>query len=519
MIEKNSMVLTILLALSIGLTSCTDKPSNASVNVIDFSFQPGSITVAAGTTVVWTNDDSAPHTITADHGSFNSTTMNSGSKFEHAFPQTGTYSYHCAIHPSMTGKIIVVDTMQDPPIHRVALMPVADGLTAPMGFVSAGDERMFILDQIGLIRIMKPNGTVVDEPFLDIRDRIVQLSPRYDERGLLGLAFHPNFAEKGRLYVLYSAPLRSGAPEGWNCANRVSEFMVYEDNPDQVNMSSERILLEIDKPQMNHNGGSIVFGPDGYLYIPLGDGGGANDVGLGHAPDGNGQNTSTLLGKILRIDVDSQGDDMPYGIPADNPFLGKEGFLPEIWAYGFRNPWMITFDKGGDHGLYVSDAGQNMWEEVDLVVRGGNYGWNIREGAHCFDPGNPINSPDICEDNGSLGETLIDPIIEYGHDLGTVIVGGYIYRGKAITELEGNYIFADWSKDFTKGDGTLLVATPSSDGLWRWQELRIADTSSGRINSFIRSFGQDDEGEIYILTSNEMGPVNQTGRIFKIIPA
>jgi glucose/arabinose dehydrogenase len=171
-----------------------------------------------------------------------------------------------------------------------------------------------------------------------------------------------------------------------------------------------------------------------YLWV---DGGGANDVGLGHTPGGNGQNTLTILGKILRIDVDNQSNDASYGIPADNPFVGNEKFLPEIWAYGFRNPWRITFDKGGDHGLFVSDAGQNLWEEVDLVTKGGNYGWNVREGTHCFDPENPNMSPANCADNGTLDEDLKNPIIEYGHDLGRVVVGGYIYRGKAMPDLEG----------------------------------------------------------------------------------
>jgi glucose/arabinose dehydrogenase len=242
-------------------------------------------------------------------------------------------------------------------------------------------------------------------------------------------------------------------------------------------------------------------------------------VDLGHAPDGNAQNTSTILGKILRIDVNRQSDNKAYGIPEDNPFVGKEGFLPEIWAYGFRNPWRITFDKEGDQSLYTSDAGQSLWEEVDLVTKAGNYGWNIREGTHCFDPNNPDKSPATCPERGALGEPLINPIIEYGHDLGKVIVGGYIYRGEAMPELQGKYIFADWSNRFAKGNGTLLVAAPSSGGLWKLQEIKIAGRPSGRIGSFIRSLGQDDSGEIYVLTSDMAGPANQTGKVFKIVPA
>jgi glucose/arabinose dehydrogenase len=473
--------------------------------------------------VVWINDDSAPHTITADDGSFDSGSIGKNSEFKHTFHQPGSYSYHCAIHPSMTGKITVIegkrDPSSDPSAPMVGLIPVANELVAPMGLATTGDGRLFIIDQTGIVKVMLANGTVLDDPFMDVQDRMVKISPFYDERGLLGLAFHPQYATNGLVYIMYSAPLRPGAPEGWDCTNRISEFKISGNDPNQVDTSTERVLLEIDKPQMNHNGGTIAFGPDGYLYVPLGDGGGANDVDLGHAPDGNAQNTSTILGKILRIDVNRQSDNKAYGIPEDNPFVGKEGSLPEIWAYGFRNPWRITFDKEGDQSLYTSDAGQSLWEEVDLVTKAGNYGWNIREGTHCFDPNNPDKSPATCPERGALGEPLINPIIEYGHDLGKVIVGGYIYRGEAMPELQGKYIFADWSNRFAKGNGTLLVAAPSSGGLWKLQEIKIAGRPSGRIGSFIRSLGQDDSGEIYVLTSDMAGPANQTGKVFKIVPA
>ncbi len=270
----------------------------------------------------------------------------------------------------------------------------------------------------------------------------------------------------------------------------------------------------MDKPQMNHNGGTIAFGPDGYLYLPLGDGGGANDVDTGHAPEGNGQNTSTLLGKILRIDVNNAS--AAYGIPADNPFVGVAGYRPEIWAFGFRNPWRISFDNEGR--LFVSDAGQNLWEEVDIVTRGGNYGWNIREGTHCFDPNNASEPLASCTDKGLRGEPLLDPIIEYGHDGRAVVVGGYIYNGKALPELDGSYIFADWSSGFARGDGTLLLARPSQKGLWTVEEIRVADSPNDRVNAYIRSLGQDDSGELYLITSENAGPKGETGKIYKIIP-
>jgi glucose/arabinose dehydrogenase len=408
---------------------------------------------------------------------------------------------------------------------EVGLKLVAQGFTAPIEFVSPEDNtgRMFVVDQIGIVKVMLANGTMQKEPFLDLSDRMVKLGQGYDERGLLGLAFHPNFAKNGRIFVLYSATLRAGAPTSFNCTNHVSEFTVSKDNPNGVNMSSERIILQVDKPQMNHNGGTIAFGRDGYLYIPLGDGGGANDVGVGHSPKtGNAQNTSTMLGKILRIDVNNISKGMAYSIPADNPFVVKEGYLPEIWAYGLRNPYRISFDKGGNNSLFLADAGQNLWEEVDIITKGGNYGWNIKEGAHCFDPNSPNKSPATCMNKGYKGESLIDPIIDYdGHKINrTVVVGGYIYRGKALPQFEGDYIFGDWSSSFTKGDGMLLAAMPSAAGmLWKIEEIKVAGNNTGRINAFVRSFGQDDQGELYVLTSDVAGPKGDTGEIYKIVPA
>ncbi|HSJ54794.1 MAG TPA: PQQ-dependent sugar dehydrogenase, partial [Anaerolineae bacterium] len=358
---------------------------------------------------------------------------------------------------------------------------------------------------------------------LDLSDRMVELNPGYDERGLLGLAFHPDYANNGRFFVYYSAPLREGAPADWNHTSHVSEFAVSQDNPDLADADSERIVMQIDQPQGNHNGGQIAFGPDGYLYIPLGDGGSANDVAVGHTPDlGNGQDTSNLLGSILRIDVD-EGD--PYGIPADNPFDGEQG-LEEIFAYGFRNPYRISFDAGGDNQLYVGDAGQNQWEEVSVVTLGGNYGWNIKEGTHCFDPDRPDAQVEECPDTGRLGEPLIDPVIEYQNvnvegGLGLVVVGGNVYRGSALPELEGRYIFGDWSSSWEAPEGSLMVVTPSeTEGeLWEFEELSIASRENGELGAYLLSFGQDADLELYVMTSGSAGPSGNDGQIYKIVPA
>jgi glucose/arabinose dehydrogenase len=537
--------------MAAGITGCVEKtPLQTQTNVIEitnFSFQPGSITVSPGTVVTWVNNDPMEHTVTSSDGTFNSGNMATGGRFNFTFTKQGKYQYQCLIHPSMVGIVVVavasgqadavkVNATDPGPVETnagndmtnqsgpvVGLKLVASGFAAPMEFISSKDGRMFVVDQTGLVKLMAADGKVQEEPFLNISDRMVKISPRYDERGLLGLAFHPDFARNGRVFVFYSAPLRLQAPQGWNCTNNLSEFLVSKDNPNMIDMKSEKVILQIDKPQMNHNGGTIAFGPDGYLYLPLGDGGGANDVALGHLTGGNAQNTSTLLGKILRIDVDSNmnrdtnNGSATYGIPADNPFANEKGFLPEIWAYGLRNPYRISFDSAGR--LFVADAGQNLWEEVDIVSKGGNYGWNIREGTHCFDPNSPRQSPASCPDVGRKGEPLQGPVIEYDHNNRTVVVGGYVYEGKALMPLAGSYVFADWSGSFAKGDGKLYMANSSGEGLWKMEEIRVADRPGGRINEYIRSFGRDDEGELYVLTSDVAGPAGDTGKIYKIVPA
>src|SRR5687767_3446323 len=270
----------------------------------------------------------------------------------------------------------------------VGLRLVADGLTSPVALVEAPDAsgRRFVVDQVGVIRILTAGGSLVSEPFLDLRSRIVPLMPAFDERGLLGLAFHPGYAGNGRFFVYYSAPLRPGAPAGYDHTARISEFRVSAASPNRADSASERIVVEVDKPQFNHNGGTVLFGPrDGYLYVSLGDGGGADDVGLGHADDwyaanagGNGQDIQqNLLGNILRIDVNGGA---PYAVPTDNPFTGTAGCADgcdEIWAYGFRNPYRMSFDLGGARDLFVGDAGQELWEEVSIAVNGGNFVWNF----------------------------------------------------------------------------------------------------------------------------------------------
>ncbi len=407
-------------------------------------------------------------------------------------------------------------------IEAVGVELIAEGFTSPVGFVSANDGtgRMFLIDQIGEIKVIDEEGEVLGDTFLNLSERMVELRDGFDERGLLGLAFHPEFEDNGRFFVHYSAPLREEGPEEWDHTAVISEFTVSEENPNVANIDSERVIIEIDQPQFNHNGGHLAFGPDGYLYIPLGDGGGGNDVGLGHPDIGNGQDTTTLLGSILRIDI-NEGD--PYSIPEDNPFIDDQEGLDEIFAYGLRNPYHISFDKEGDNDLFVADVGQDLWEEVNIVEKGGNYGWNIREGMHCFDPENPTDSPEECPTTGARGEELIDPILEYRnarHDgIGIAIVGGYVYRGELIEGMVGQYVFADWSREFNAGDGSLFVAKQENNE-WVFDELTILNNNNdGRLNLFIKGVGEDASGELYLLTTEETGPAGNTGKVFKIVPA
>jgi glucose/arabinose dehydrogenase len=435
-------------------------------------------------------------------------------------------------------------TTLEPGQPGIGLEKIAGDLSSPVMIAVPGDGsgRMFVVDQIGLVRIITADGALSDTPFLDLRDRMVSLNTGYDERGLLSIAFHPDFRNNSRVFVYYSAPLRAGGPFGWSCTNRLSEFRVTPGNPGTADPGSEKILLTVDKPASNHNGGPILFGPDdGYLYLALGDGGGADDTGTGHTPGtGNGQDMTTMLGKILRIDVDRPAMGTLYSVPPDNPFVGVAGILPEIYASGFRNPAYMSFDAGSGHHLTTGVAGQNLFESVFIVTRGGNYGWHIREGTHCFDPANDaVPLPRPCPITGSHGEPLIGPVVELGHDVGATIIGGAVYRGTALPALNGSYIFGDWSKSFGgSGDGSLMVSTPPAgynissypdelaaitpedNQMWTTQELSITTSTNGRVNAYVRGFGEDENREIYVLTSRNAGPDPsvKSGEIWKLVP-
>jgi len=379
----------------------------------------------------------------------------------------------------------------------VRLDRITQGLKAPTVLTSANDGsgRLFIAEQTGKIFVLD-NGVLQSTPFLDLSTKIVKLIPVYDERGLLGLVFHPDFIHNKLFYVYYSAPTNQ---TGMDHQNIIAEYQVSVDDPNIADPTSEHIIMRINQPEFNHNGGQLAFGPDGYLYIGTGDGGGEGDPS---GVIGNGQNISTPLGKILRIDVD---EGTPYSVPADNPFVGVNG-LDEIYAYGFRNPFRFSFDSLNGQ-LFVGDVGQDIWEEIDIVEKGGNYGWRIMEGNHLFDPSLAI----ILGINIS---TLDSPVYDYSHYVGHTVIGGIVYRGTQYPSLVGKYVYADWSATYFQPRGKLYYLEETAPLVWIHKEFRFSDDKP--LNLRILSIGTDESGEIYVLTQRTIGPILTTGEIWQI---
>jgi glucose/arabinose dehydrogenase len=369
----------------------------------------------------------------------------------------------------VTGSIVIA-VAAPPPVGPVilGLQQIASGLDFPLYLTSPpGDDRLFVVEKAGTIRVIK-GGAVLAAPFLDLRAKVMSDG---GEQGMLGLAFAPDYASSGRFFVHYNDV--SGD-------NRVSVLRVSSD-PDRADPPSESSVLAVPQPGVAHNGGQLLFGPDGFLYIGLGDGD-DND-------HGRGQSLADLFASILRIDVASG---TPYAVPPDNPFVGVSGARPEVWSYGFRNPWRFSFDRAtGD--LYIGDVGESRWEEVDNASasagagRGVNYGWSVMEGQHCF-------RGEQCDQTG-----LTPPVVEYPHTDGCAVTSGYVYRGAAIPALQGTYFYADyclgWVRSFRMEGGLAVEQTD-------WPALR----PGGQVTSF----GEDVAGELYLLT--------QQGGVFKIVP-
>ena len=549
--------------------------------------------------LTWTNADGLPHNIAfldAEESVVQRTEIIDEEGAEQSVSVTASEelaTYLCEVHPSsMVGSIAFGDAGEEPaqpdaePLvpqgPEVGLQQVAgDPISQPVGMeaVTVDDaEEFFVVDQTGEIYHLAEDGPT---EFLDISPRIVMDNDGFDERGLLGLAFHPNYQENGRFFVRYSGWPRGGEalPDDFDHLFVLAEFQASEDDSLAADPASERRLLTIAEPQFNHNGGDVAFGPDGFLYVSVGDGGGADDTGVGHVEDwydangggGNGQDvTDNLLGSILRIDVDAEDGDQPYGVPEDNPFVGTDG-MDEIYAYGFRNPWRFSFDvsageegeeegdeemgwawgtadsgsDGGSDGewdLIVADVGQNLWEEIDRVELGGNYGWNVFESFHCFSTESPSDPQAITDcptaepDSAPYdGSPLLDPVLEYPHQVGNQVIGisvtgGYVYRGDALGDLDGQYVFGDWSAGFEQPNGRLWVADlpaqgeaegfdvpVTEDAEFPMEELQIAGSEDGNLNRTVLAFGRDQAGELYVLTS-QTPTIDGTGEVFKIVP-
>jgi glucose/arabinose dehydrogenase len=385
-------------------------------------------------------------------------------------PDMTTLSLILLVAASGCGSQFESETPGPPPgAVPVGLQEVAEGLDFPLYLTApAGDPRLFIVEKGGAIRVVK-NGTLLPDPFLDLGGQV----SAGGEQGLLGLAFEPDYSTSGRFVVHYT---------DLGGDTRVVLYRVSAD-PDRADPASEQPVLSADQPFSNHNGGQIAFGPDGLLYLGLGDGGSAGD------PDGRGQSLADLLGSILRI---APGQTSGYTVPPDNPFVGTAGASPEVWSYGLRNPWRFSFDRAtGD--LYIGDVGQSQWEEIDVAPaaggagRGTNFGWNVMEGSHCYGSGD-------CSRSG-----LALPVLEYDHGQGCSVTGGYVYRGSAIPALQGHYFYADycggWVRSFR-----LVNGAPSDQ----------ADWPTLRPGGGIPSFGEDAAGELYLLSAD--------GRVFKIVP-
>ena len=405
----------------------------------------------------------------------------------------------------------------------VELKSVATGLTAPVGLIPApgGGNELFVVEQSGQVRIIQ-NGVLQANPLVDLSSQLVPLTAGYDERGLLGMAFDPGFTDpaSGGFHKFYTfaservgvaadftVPLPPGAT--FNAQSVLKEWTVSSQNPSLVDPAiPPREIMRIDKPQFNHNGGTIAFGPDKNLYLGVGDGGAANDVGAGHtATIGNAQDTSNALGKMLRIDVHGNNSgNHQYGIPANNPFVAGGG-LPEIYALGLRNPYSFSFDKAtGD--LIAADVGQNKIEEIDRITLGGNYGWHVKEGTFLFNPA----TGGVTADSPAAPAGLIDPLAQYDHDDGIAAVGGFVYHGTAIPQLIGKYVFGDFSRSFAAPDGRLLYADLNTGLI---QQLKIG-ANDRKLAMFIKGFGQDANGELYVLGSTTLGPTGTAGKVLQL---
>nr|XP_013796386.1 PREDICTED: HHIP-like protein 1 [Apteryx mantelli mantelli] len=391
---------------------------------------------------------------------------------------------------------------------QLCLVEVANGLRNPVAMVHANDgtHRFFVAEQVGLVWTYLPDRSRLEKPFLNVSEAVLTSPWEGDERGFLGIVFHPKFKFNGKVYVYYSVEVR------YEERIRISEFRISPDDMNTLDHGSERIILEVEEPASNHNGGELLFGDDGYLYIFTGDGGMAGDP---FGTFGNAQNKSTLLGKVLRIDVNNNDRGPLYRIPPDNPFINDPKARPEVYAYGVRNMWRCSFDRGEPHTkegkgrLFCGDVGQNKYEEIDIVEKGKNYGWRAREGFSCYDK-------KLCT-NSSIDDVL--PIYAYPHKMGKSVTGGYVYRGCESPNLNGLYIFGDFMS------GRLMsLKEDHATGEWEYSEICMGTGQTcmfpGLINNYyqyIISFAEDEAGELYFMSTGIPSATAPAGVIYKVV--
>jgi glucose/arabinose dehydrogenase len=522
------------------------------------SFDPDPVSIQVGDTVKWiwgsSNHSVRSGTPSQPTNLFSSGIHNSSFSFSQTFSTAGNFPYYCEVHLSaMTSTVQVAAASPTPtptptptPILprigkgpvRIELQTVVTGVTSPLQLLSANDgtTRLFLVEQTGKIRILN-NGSLGATPFLDVSSRLVSLNANYDERGLLSLTFHPGFSNPSspgyrKIYTYTSEPVNGAAdftvpvPMGFtfNHQSVIAEWQVSAGNPDVIDPATRREVMRIDEPQSNHNGCTLAFRPsDHYLYISLGDGGAANDSGGGHNPTtGNGQDLTTVLGKILRIDplapvlTSSSSDPVSangkYRVPISNPFVATTqpaNRVAEIYAFGLRNVFRFSFDAPSDK-LVAGDVGQDHVEEIDLIEAAKNYGWNRKEGTFLFNSSNGNVSLDPSPD-----PALTDPLAEYSHDDGIAVIGGFVYRGSAVLALPGKYVFGDLTGPGTVS-GRLFYLDDLNSGTIK--EFRIGNDERP-LGLLLKGFGQDANGEIYVLGDTNIGPTGTTGRVLKIIPA
>jgi glucose/arabinose dehydrogenase len=540
----------------------------ATVNVVvgpsgSMSYSPKQVFINVGDTVEWVWS-SGSHSVTSTSGSELSSGVHVGGyTYSHTFMSTGNFSYYCTFHGLiMNGSVSVSDAASPTPTAtatatatptatptptpllprvgkgpvRIELQTVLTGITSPMQWLSANDGtgRMFLVEQTGKIKIFN-NGALNATPFLDVTSRLVALSANYDERGLLSIAFHPGFTNPSspgyrKIYTYTSEPVAGAADftvpivGAFNHQAVVAEWQVSAGNLDVIDPATRREVMRIDEPQSNHNGCTLAFRPsDKYLYISLGDGGAANDAGAGHNPTtGNGQDLTTVLGKILRIDPldpaltpssnDPASANGKYRVPISNPFVATTqpaNRVAEIYALGLRNVFRFSFDPPSDR-LIAGDVGQDHVEEIDLIEAGKNYGWNRKEGTFLFNSTNGNVSFDPSPD-----PALTNPLAQYSHDDGIAVLGGFVYRGSDVLALPGKYVFGDLAAPGSVS-GRLFYLDDLNSGTIK--EFRIGNQER-QLGLLLKGFGQDANGEIYVLADTNIGPTGTTGRVLKIIPA